>query len=136
MATRVKQENYVKTALRLPPELHASLHEAAEKSGRTYNAEIILRLQQTFEKAPKAEPDKERRLHEGLIHRNALLSDLRATRAEIELLQVRMEKMTGKERDAAQRQMVELQKEIIDTKALLATINELVHKYESAKTTT
>ena len=40
------QSEYVKTALRLPPDLHAELKDSAEKNGRTMNAEIIARLQQ------------------------------------------------------------------------------------------
>lgn len=35
------QSNFVKTALRLPPELHAEVHAAAEAEDRTYNAQLI-----------------------------------------------------------------------------------------------
>lgn len=38
-----------KTALRLPRGLHESIHKAAKESGRTMNAEIVYRLQQSFE---------------------------------------------------------------------------------------
>lgn len=38
------QDDYVKTALRLPRELHASLLKDAEEAGRSMNAEIIDRL--------------------------------------------------------------------------------------------
>lgn len=38
-----------KTALRLPRDLHNSIHEAAAASGRTMNAEIVYRLQKTFD---------------------------------------------------------------------------------------
>ncbi len=38
------QKNYIKTALRLPPELHQDLFDAAEKNGRSLNAEILARL--------------------------------------------------------------------------------------------
>lgn len=41
MATSVDQKNFIKTALRLPPELHAAVHESAQKNGRSYNAELI-----------------------------------------------------------------------------------------------
>jgi hypothetical protein len=40
------QADYIKTALRLPPSLHAELKDSAEKNGRTMNAEIIARLLQ------------------------------------------------------------------------------------------
>ena len=36
------------TALRLPPDLHAALHEAAAEGERTYNGEIVSRLRSTF----------------------------------------------------------------------------------------
>ena len=37
-----------KTALRLPKGLHEAIHAAAKESGRTMNAEIVYRLQQSF----------------------------------------------------------------------------------------
>lgn len=51
MATNIPQDEFQKTALRLPKDLHAALHEAASAAGRSYNAEIISRLQASF-KAP------------------------------------------------------------------------------------
>ena len=42
------QKDYVKTTLRLPPDLHAALHEAAAEGDRTYNGEIVNRLRSTF----------------------------------------------------------------------------------------
>lgn len=45
MATSIDQKNYVKTALRLPPELHAAVHEAAQASGRSYNAQLVFFLE-------------------------------------------------------------------------------------------
>lgn len=41
MATSIDQKNFVKTALRIPPHLHAAVHEAAKKAGRSYNAELV-----------------------------------------------------------------------------------------------
>ena len=38
-----------KTALRLPRELHTAILDAASKSGRTMNAEILYRLQQSLD---------------------------------------------------------------------------------------
>ena len=38
------QDDYIKTALRLPRELHAEIKDAAEYHGRSMNAEIIARL--------------------------------------------------------------------------------------------
>lgn len=39
------QDDYLKTALRLPRELHAKLMDAARASGRSLNAELIARLE-------------------------------------------------------------------------------------------
>ena len=44
-----KQDHFVRTALRLPPELHAEIHAAAEESQRTFNAEIVERLAKSFQ---------------------------------------------------------------------------------------
>lgn len=43
------QDDYVKTALRLPPDLHAQIHASARTSGRTFNAELISRLSGSYE---------------------------------------------------------------------------------------
>lgn len=39
------QKDYVQTALRLPPDLHARLKADAEIAGRSLNAEIVQSLQ-------------------------------------------------------------------------------------------
>lgn len=39
-----KQSQYVKTALRLPPELHRAVHEAAQQQDRTFNGQLIALL--------------------------------------------------------------------------------------------
>ncbi|MBY0243162.1 MAG: Arc family DNA-binding protein [Burkholderiaceae bacterium] len=39
------QQDYIKTALRIPRDLHADILDAAERNGRSMNAEIIARLQ-------------------------------------------------------------------------------------------
>ncbi|HEL4660748.1 TPA: Arc family DNA-binding protein [Stenotrophomonas maltophilia] len=45
------QEGYIKTALRLPPDLHSRIHKSARESGRTFNAELIARLAGSYEQA-------------------------------------------------------------------------------------
>lgn len=45
-----KQDDFIRTALRVPPDLHKQLHEAASAAGRTFNAEIVARLTQSFER--------------------------------------------------------------------------------------
>lgn len=42
------QDDYIRTALRVPPGLHAQIHAAARASNRTFNAEIVDRLERTF----------------------------------------------------------------------------------------
>lgn len=48
------QDDYIRTALRVPPELHKQLHRAAFVATRTFNAEILSRLQASFEALPVA----------------------------------------------------------------------------------
>ncbi|MDF4005300.1 hypothetical protein P3W33_18015 [Luteibacter sp. PPL552] len=43
------QDDFVRTALRVPPTLHAQLHDAAKLTGRTFNAEIVNRLENSFD---------------------------------------------------------------------------------------
>lgn len=45
------QDDYIRTALRVPPDLHARIHEAAKANTRTFNAEIVARLESTFASA-------------------------------------------------------------------------------------
>ena len=42
---KLDQTDYVKTTLRLPPDLHKELLAEAERAGRSLNAEILARLQ-------------------------------------------------------------------------------------------
>lgn len=42
------QDDFIKTALRIPRGLHAGIQAAAEQSGRSMNAEIIGRLQESL----------------------------------------------------------------------------------------
>lgn len=48
MATNAPQDDWHKTGLRIPRELHERLHAAAADSGRSYNAEIVARLADSF----------------------------------------------------------------------------------------
>lgn len=38
------QDDYIRTALRVPPDLHKEIHQAADKAGRSFNAELLERL--------------------------------------------------------------------------------------------
>lgn len=48
MATNKPQDDYQKQGVRIPRELHARIHEAAAASGRSYNSELIARLEASF----------------------------------------------------------------------------------------
>ena len=48
MAQLTPQDDYIKTALRLPREVHAQIQQAAAASGRSMNAEIVSRLEASF----------------------------------------------------------------------------------------
>lgn len=51
------QDEYIKTALRLPRDLHTAVQEAAERAGRSMNAEIIRRLELSLAPWDKAATD-------------------------------------------------------------------------------
>jgi len=42
------QDDFIRTALRVPPALHAKIHEAAKAAGRTFNAEIVYQLERAY----------------------------------------------------------------------------------------
>lgn len=46
------QDDFIRTALRVPPDLHKAIHEAASSANRTFNAEIVARLQASFNLEP------------------------------------------------------------------------------------
>lgn len=46
MATNQTQEDWVKTALRLPRDLHADVHAEAKRQDRTFNGQIVATLRQ------------------------------------------------------------------------------------------
>lgn len=46
MATSQTQEDWVKTALRLPRDLHADVHVEAKRQDRTFNGQIVATLRQ------------------------------------------------------------------------------------------
>lgn len=50
------QDDYIRTALRVPPGLHAQIHAAARASNRTFNAEIVDRLERTFSSQNSNQP--------------------------------------------------------------------------------
>lgn len=44
-----KQDNYKRTQIRFPPDLYKKLCEATNESGRSLNAEIVARLEKSFD---------------------------------------------------------------------------------------
>ena len=62
----------------MPKPLHEQLHNAAEASGRSYNAEIVARLQQSFDSTPVDDPNVKRVVEEfaklrDMSYRDALM---------------------------------------------------------------
>lgn len=49
MAQLTNQDDFLKTALRIPRDLHEQIQSAARTTGRSMNAEIVARLHQSFE---------------------------------------------------------------------------------------
>lgn len=98
MATSIDQKNFVKTALRLPPELHAAVHEAAQRSGRSYNAELVERVQRSFE------ADEQDQYAEMLyeMRRTQLRLELNDIKSELQLLYARHQDNV-RSRDASDR---------------------------------
>lgn len=82
MATSIDQREFVKTALRLPPALHAAVHASAKKTGRSYNAELIALLEAGLNPTqgdPLSNPQRER-----------LEASIQATRNHAELIAIRL----------------------------------------------
>lgn len=72
-----KQDDYTKTALRLPRELHQKLTDAASERGHSLNTEMVYRLDGSFAEPPSGD-DTDRQ-----IEINAILNGLRDTIAEV-----------------------------------------------------
>lgn len=75
-----QQDDFIRTALRVPPDLHKSLHASATENNRTFNAEIVARLQQSF----NLEPMKETKRSEIMEIVNQALDE----RMEIEMARI------------------------------------------------
>lgn len=74
MATSLDQTDFIKTALRLPRELHARVQALAEAHGASLNTEIIQLLQRavenpTVEIGSKSLDEIEARLRHALKHK-------------------------------------------------------------------
>lgn len=90
-----KQDEFIRTALRVPPGLHAQLHASASKNERTFNAEIVARLAESFEAREKT--DMQLRL-EAAARENAVM--LTMTLAQKGTLEYRLETLES-QRSAA-----------------------------------
>lgn len=44
------QKDFIKTALRVPSNLHCLVHKGAKENGRSFNAEVLYRLEKSYEK--------------------------------------------------------------------------------------
>ena len=72
MATSLDQSDFIKTALRLPRDLHARVLAAAESDGASLNTEIILLLRKALdgvEISEKSLDEIESRMKRALKHK-------------------------------------------------------------------
>ena len=60
------QDDYIKTALRLPRKLHARLLKSSKETGKSMNAEIIARLGASFD----SESETQKKEIHGLVSRH------------------------------------------------------------------
>jgi transcription termination factor NusB len=51
----MEEDRYTRITLRIPRELHARLDSEADRTSKSLNAEIVARLQQSFDQSPSAE---------------------------------------------------------------------------------
>lgn len=57
MATNQTQADWMKTSLRLPPDLHADVHAEAKRQDRTFNGQIVATLRQGLARAQQEDTD-------------------------------------------------------------------------------
>ncbi len=69
MATSIDQKDHIRTALRVPPDLHAKIHEAAKANNRTFNAEIVARLEGSLSSKEAPDPDQLQQITEDVTGR-------------------------------------------------------------------
>jgi hypothetical protein len=126
MVTRLNQTDFVKTALRLPPELHAKLHEGAEASGRSYNAELVARLQESFERTHtshvQAGPSEGRAFLELLVSNMQSQVEMLGLRVEM----VKMRARAEEDRIQALTREIELEAKAAQTDDDFARVEEKV----------
>ena len=116
------QDEYIRTALRVPPELHRALHEAADKNGRSFNAEILGRLVESFGVPPEAAAQQVR-IQEELI-RLRLQQEKFAAEREIAEGQMRldnlwMQRMLAQKEGASAKYLAELSERAGRTQAII-----------------
>lgn len=66
------QDNYIRTALRVPPDLHAKIHESAKQNNRTFNAELVSRLERSF----SSDRDMEEHAFESAVETTTLSNEV------------------------------------------------------------
>lgn len=146
MATNIPQDDFQKTALRLPKDLHARIHAAAAETGRSYNAEIVMRLQASFAPAQAQDmfstPDFQHRLKEQTLHERIQLTNgqVLTLQMHINLLHLRMQAL-GKEGEQgglfdAREQLADAEQNLTlllaQREALLLESQQLDREYQDA----
>lgn len=67
---RVSQKDYVHSAVRFPPALRDEIRDAAERNGRSFNAEVLARLQDRPSDAVMAELREMKQMLRLLLNKN------------------------------------------------------------------
>jgi hypothetical protein len=101
-----------KYIVRFPEGLRQRLKEVAQENGRSLNAEIILRLQQSFEGGPSAQQASEYRQVLSLAQASITGAALQNARIRIELLLMRLDRArTDEEKAQIKRDLVDAERE-------------------------
>lgn len=93
MALNVTKSRADPISMRLPEELKSSLTDAANKAGRSLNAEIRMRLEWSFEGGFDGQASDRMLANEVESLRNELRSGISEFRAEIDALSDRMDRL-------------------------------------------
>lgn len=92
------QDDYIRTALRVPPDLHAQIHEAAKGNNRTFNAEIVARLQASFSDASSGTSFAVPVIASRLAHLAGQLHDLQNKRNTLAVMHLTISKFGDPEK--------------------------------------
>lgn len=89
--------------IRLPPDLKEQVEEASKAAGRTINAEVVLRLRQSFESQRRERPadfaEQQYRLHQAMSERAAVHAEINSLHVRLAILRMQEQQAPREERD-------------------------------------